>query len=138
VSIFKSKAAKEKRAAVGDDRKQYGQQGEDAVARFLRRKGYKIIQRNYRTPLGEIDIIARHQKTLVFVEVKARRSSAYGDPKWALTATKQRKISMVALTYLKQHGVTHTKARFDVVTVQHAEAVPRIEVIPNAFELAYP
>jgi len=123
---------------MADDRKKFGNSSEDTAARILRRKGYKILERNFRTPLGEIDIIAKHKGAIVFIEVKARRSSTYGDPKWAVTPTKKRKISKVALTYLKMNGGTQTKARFDVVTVQHNQDQPKVEIIPNAFELAYP
>jgi putative endonuclease len=121
-----------------DDRKTLGQECETAAAHFLRRKGYKIIHRNFRNSLGEIDIVARHKGVLVFVEVKARRSLDYGHPKWAITPAKQRKLSQVALAYLKSQGSTQTKARFDVVTVVSAAQGPNIEVIANAFELAYP
>ena len=114
-----------------------GRLGEDLAVRHLRRKGYKIIERNFRTRLGEIDIIARHKDQLVFIEVKARKSVNYGDPKFAVTARKQRKISMVALAYLKQHHDLETSARFDVVTIQPDADAPKIEVIANAFELAY-
>ena len=114
-----------------------GRLGEDLAVRHLRRKGYKIIERNFRTRLGEIDIIARHKDQLVFIEVKARKSANYGDPKFAVTARKQRKISMVALAYMKKHDVMGQPARFDVVAVQNPEEKPTIEVIANAFELAY-
>jgi putative endonuclease len=115
-----------------------GRLGEDLAVDFLRRKGYKILKRNYRTRFAEIDLIAKHQGTLVFVEVKSRRSPAYGHPKEALTPAKQRRISMAALAYLKQVNALDRRARFDVVTVQSAHGRPTIEVIPNAFELAYP
>ncbi len=118
-------------------KQRFGRFGEDLAVRHLRRKGYKIIQRNFRTRLGEIDIIARHKGVVVFIEVKTRKSMRYGDPKFAVTKDKQRKISMVALEYLKQHGGLQTRARFDVVTVQPPEDAPKIEVIANAFELAY-
>jgi putative endonuclease len=117
---------------------QYGQSSEDVALRFLQRRGYRILARNYRTRMGEIDIVARHKGVIVFVEVKARRSTGYGNPKWALTPSKQRKLSMTALAYLKQQGSTQTRARFDVVTVQQREGRPHIEVITNAFDLAYP
>ncbi len=123
---------------MADDRKKYGDSSEDTAARLLRRKGYKILERNFRTRLGEIDIIAKHKGAVVFVEVKARRSGAYGNPKGAVTPAKQRRISKVALTYLKMNGSTRTKARFDVVTVRHSQGQPEVEIIPNAFELAYP
>jgi putative endonuclease len=120
-----------------DERKTFGQACEDIVARFLQQKGYKIIHRNFRNSLGEIDIIAKHKGVTVFVEVKARRTLTYGNPKEAITPTKKCKMSKVALAYLKQHGGTRTPARFDVVTVQPAADGPKIEVIVNAFELAY-
>jgi putative endonuclease len=120
------------------ERQQYGQSAESLVVPFLERRGYTIVARNYRTRLGEIDIIARHKGAWVFVEVKARRSKEYGDPKAAITPAKQRKLSMVALTYLKTKGTTQTKARFDVVTVRHIDGQPQVEVIANAFDLAYP
>ena len=120
-----------------DRRQHLGRQGESLAVEHLRKKGYKIIARNYTTRIGEIDIIAKHDGQLVFIEVKARRSRRFGHPKTAVTADKQRKISMVALEYLKKHHNLHTRARFDVVTVQTFEREPIIEVFPNAFELAY-
>ncbi|MBT8341529.1 MAG: YraN family protein [Desulfatitalea sp.] len=121
-----------------DDRKQYGHGSEAAAARHLAREGYKILERNHRNRLGEIDIIARHKGVWVFVEVKARRGKGFGDPKWAVTPAKQRKLSMVALAYLKHIRALEQKARFDVVTVVNDGDMPRFEVIANAFELAYP
>jgi len=64
-------------------RQQYGKESESIAVRYLKRNGYKILEQNYRNQLGEIDIIAKDKKTLVFVEVKARRSGGYGSPKWA-------------------------------------------------------
>jgi putative endonuclease len=103
----------------------------------LRRLGYAILHRNYRTPYGEIDIVAEHKGVTVFIEVKARKSMRYGSPRLAVTAEKQRKISMVALAYLKKHRALDIPARFDVVTVQQTGHAPAIDVIPNAFDLAY-
>ena len=119
------------------ERQQYGQSSESLAVEFLEARGYTIVARNYRTRLGEIDIIARHNGAWVFVEVKARRSSRFGDPKAALTPAKQRKLSMAALVFLKSRGSTQTKARFDVVTVRQVEGRPHVEVIANAFDLAY-
>jgi putative endonuclease len=118
-------------------RQQIGKTGESIAAQFLRSKGYRILEQNYRTGLGEIDIIARDRKTLVFVEVKARNSRDFGYPKSAVTPRKQRKISMVALQYLKATEQTRAKARFDVVAICSADASPQIELIKNAFDLAY-
>jgi putative endonuclease len=121
-----------------NQRQQFGTQSESLAARQLKKKGYKILEQNYRTKLGEIDIIAKDKKTIVFVEVKARRSSHFGNPKWAVTLKKQKKISMVALYYLKTTNQSQARARFDVVSISSAQEKPEIEIIKNAFELAYP
>ena len=121
-----------------DERKQFGLTGETLAERLLKQAGYRILERNYRTKLGEIDIIAKDHDTIVFIEVKTRRSGHYGSPKWAVTPRKQRKISMVALLYLKSTGQSQASARFDVVSIGPMEANTRIEIIKNAFELAYP
>jgi putative endonuclease len=118
-------------------RQQYGEAGEALAARMLRQKGYQIVATNYRTKLGEIDIIARDGDTIVFVEVKSRQSGRFGDPKWAVTPRKQRKISMVALYYLKITGQAGAKARFDVVSIRSAAQRPEVEIIRNAFDLLY-
>lgn len=121
-----------------DPKRLVGRQGEDLAADHLQRMGYKILERNYRSRHAEIDLIAKHKGALVFVEIKYRRSLRFGDPKWALTPAKRRKISMAALTYLKQQNAMNCRARFDVVTLQHRDGNLCIEVIDNAFELAYP
>ncbi|MBW2605393.1 MAG: YraN family protein [Deltaproteobacteria bacterium] len=118
-------------------RQQFGKESESLAVRYLKKNGYKIIERNYRNKLGEIDIIAKEKGTLVFVEVKARKTHVFGNPKWAVTPKKQRKISMVALYYLKATKQTHVKARFDVVALSLAKDNSQIEIVKNAFELAY-
>ncbi|HSO61109.1 MAG TPA: YraN family protein [Desulfobacterales bacterium] len=118
-------------------RQQYGAQSESLAARLLKQRGYTILETNYRTPLGEIDIIARDRGTIVFVEVKARRSLGFGGPKWAVTPKKQRKISMVALYYLKTTRQSQAKARFDVVAIRSLAEPPQVEIIRNAFDLLY-
>jgi putative endonuclease len=116
---------------------QFGKQGEEIAARHLKKRGYKILVQNYRNKVGEIDIVARDGDTIVFVEVKTRRNDHFGNPKWAVTFQKQRKISMVALSYLKEFRLGDQKARFDVVTVLENQEKPAVEIIKNAFELAY-
>jgi len=118
---------------------QFGEKSESVAVDFLKKQGYRIIELNYRTKLGEIDIIAKQEKTLVFIEVKARKSSRFGRPELAVTPKKQRKISMVALYYLKSTKQGNAKARFDVVAINSAKAKesPNIKIIKNAFELAY-
>lgn len=117
------------------DAKHFGRQGEALAAEHLQKCGYTILEHNYRTRTGEIDIVARERGTLVFVEVKARRSDHFGSPKWAITPRKKQKMVQVALHYLKAHHRTSAKARFDVVAIRSSEAGHAIELIRNAFEL---
>ena len=122
---------------VLNQRQTYGRESESIAVKQLKKQGYKIVEQNYRSKLGEIDIIAKDKKTLVFVEVKARRSDRYGSPKWAITPKKKRQMSKVALYYLKVTKQTNVKARFDVVTICSSKNKPQIDIIKNAFELAY-
>ena len=115
----------------------FGEKSENLAAWYLKENGYKIIEQNYRNRIGEIDIIAKEKKTIVFVEVKSRRSIRYGNPKLAVTPKKQRKISMVALYYLKSTQQIDAKARFDVVAIISNRDEPQIEIVKNAFDLAY-
>jgi putative endonuclease len=117
-----------------NQKQRFGKDSESLAVKFLKRQGYKIIETNYRTKLGEIDIIARDKDTLAFVEVKARRSDRYGVPKYAITPKKKKKISMAALWYLKTTSQFNQKARFDVVGIFFQTSTPRIEIIKNAFE----
>lgn len=117
---------------------QFGKKNELIAASFLKKKGYRILEQNYRTKNGEIDIIAKEKETIVFVEVKSGRTGFAGSPKWAVTFKKQRKISMVALYYLKMMKQSNHKARFDVVSiVPNKDNSVNIELLKNAFELAY-
>ncbi len=116
---------------------QFGKESESVAVKHLKKQGYKIVEQNYRTKLGEIDIIATDKDTIVFVEVKARKSLNFGNPKLAVTSSKQKKISMVALCYLKSTKQSNKKARFDVVSISPGEKSPKIEIIKNAFDLAY-
>lgn len=117
----------------------FGKKSETVAVSHLRKLGYKILETNYRNRLGEIDIVAKDRDTIAFVEVKARKSKTYGNPKGAVTPKKQRKISMVALAYLKATKQIDVRARFDVVTVtlNPEDQASTIDVIKNAFELAY-
>ncbi|MBC8443689.1 MAG: YraN family protein [Deltaproteobacteria bacterium] len=121
-----------------NDRQKFGEESELQAVTYLKKQGYRILQQNYRNSLGEIDIIATDRKVIAFIEVKAKRSPFFGHPKYAVTLKKQRKISMVALVYLKQTHQMQKSARFDVVTVQRRHQNYEIELIKNAFELAYP
>jgi putative endonuclease len=121
----------------GADRREIGTIGESLAVKALKKGGYRIVALNHRCKLGEIDIIAKDGDSLAFVEVKTRRTCRFGEPKMAVTPDKQRKISMVALDYLKETGQTNKNARFDVVAIQLFQEGPKIEIIKNAFDLAY-
>jgi putative endonuclease len=113
------------------------QRGENAAARYLRQIGYKIILRNYRSPLGEIDIIARDGDTLVFVEVKTR---AYDDPtpEEQVNSVKQHQITKAAKVYLNRYGSSQPPARFDVVAVVWpADREPVLRHVQSAFEATF-
>lgn len=113
-----------------------GERGERAAERYLRRRRYKIVARRLRTQLGELDLVAVDGRTIVFVEVKTRASHEAGHPTEAITRDKQRRLSRLALAYLKRHGLLEYAARFDVVAVTWPPDArrPLIEHFPNAFE----
>lgn len=113
-----------------------GQRGEDAAARFLRRLGYRIVDRGRRSKRGELDLVAVDRETIVFVEVKTRTTAEAGDPSEAVNADKQRRLTRLALGWLKQHGLMEQPARFDVVAITWpaGRRRPLIEHYPNAFE----
>lgn len=112
-----------------------GRSGEDVAADLLKGKGYKILVRNYKTKLGEIDIIARDKDTLAFIEVKTRHSDRFGLPQEAVSVSKQRQISKAALMFLKENNLLEKKARFDVISVVYSKDKPQLDLIKNAFEL---
>lgn len=112
-----------------------GKSGEEAAADFLKKNGYKILFRNYRTKLGEIDIIAVDKDTFCFIEVKTRHSLKFGAPSEAISGFKQRQISKAALLFLKKKNFLDKKARFDVVTVECSGRQPKVDLIKNAFDL---
>lgn len=115
-------------------RQQFGKYSESLAVTHLKKMGYQILETNYRIRQGEVDIIAWEAETLVFVEVKARRSSRFGSPKAAVTVAKQRRIAMTALFYLKQSRKTGTRIRFDVVSIDTTSGRTEIEVVKNAFQ----
>ena len=118
-------------------RQRLGAAGESAAADALQRRGYRILERNVRTALGELDLVARDGDTLCFVEVKARRSTAFGYPQEAVTRQKQWHLMRMAQWYLKARGLTGRAARFDVVAVLMGrdDRPTSVEVIPHAFDV---
>ena len=121
--------------------KTLGQQGERAAARYLKRLGYKIVSRGSRSrhgsrSFGELDMVAVDGQTVVFVEVKTRSSHDAGHPAEAVDLAKQKKLTRLALTFLKRHELLEHSSRFDVVAITWPPEIkkPKIEHYKNAFE----
>jgi len=113
-----------------------GKTGEALAVSCLLKQGYKIIERNYRTKLGEIDIIADYKGCTCFVEVRAKNSPAFGLPEETILKKKQLQISKSALAYIKRFKLEDKSCRFDVVCIEGVEGLaPRIRLIKNAFDL---
>jgi putative endonuclease len=119
-----------------DRRLPLGRRGENAAARYLRRLGYVIVARGHRDSVGEIDLVAVDGRTLVFIEVKTRTSQDTGHPADAVDEKKQRRLTRLALSYMKRHDLLENSARFDVVAVMWPDkgSRPVIEHFQNAFE----
>lgn len=111
-----------------------GKAGEQIAEEFLKKQGYAVLERNVRSPFGEIDFVAKHRKTLVFVEVKTRRSTDYGLPEESVTERKKNRLGRLASWYLTRHSETDFPVRFDVLAIQLSGAKPDIRLIQNAFE----
>ena len=119
------------------DKKAAGRLGENAAANFLRKKGYKILERNYTAKVGEIDLVVSFQGIIIFVEVKTRGNTEFGLPCEAVTFSKQRKILKTATYYMMEHKM-ESDIRFDVVEVYTIPKGKRIHIrsvnhIENAF-----
>jgi putative endonuclease len=112
-----------------------GKFGEESAIDLLKNNGYRILARNYKTKLGEIDIIARDKDTVCFIEVKTRHSDRFGLPQEAISRSKQRHIAKVALMFLKENNLLDKRARFDVISIMHSEDTSKLDLIKNAFEL---
>lgn len=108
-----------------------GLKGEALAISYLKRKGYKILEKNYRTKFGEIDVIASKDDVVVFIEVKTRTTEAFGAPEESVTRQKQERIKKAALYYLK-HLKTIPALRFDVISIE-LKPEPQIEHIEYAF-----
>jgi putative endonuclease len=101
---------------------------------FLEKRGYRIIETNYRCPQGEIDIIARHEDTLVFIEVRTKRSLQYGSPEESITPSKISRLRAVAARYQQTHHNLPDSQRIDVVAIELDKRgkASRIQLIENA------
>lgn len=106
-----------------------GRAGETKAAEFLKKNGYKIIKRNFKTHIGEIDVIAEKDGFTVFVEVKTRSDDEFGSGAEAVNAAKRKKYVLTAKEYLMRTGKTDSPCRFDVIEIQGGE----INHIENAF-----
>jgi putative endonuclease len=116
------------------DRQTLGKQGEELACRELRRRGYAVLARRYRTRFGEIDIVCEDHRTVVFVEVKARRTKRYGEAIEALSFSKRRRIGAMALDYLAWTGRVNDPCRFDVVAIDGlGTRMQTIRVVTDAF-----
>ena len=119
------------------ERLKFGREGESAALRFLKKKGYRILEKNFRSKVGEIDIIAEQDGVIVFVEVKARADHEFGHPLNALTPAKQKKIIQTAQSFLSRKRISDKPMRFDVVALTSDAESPdswKIELLQNAFQ----
>lgn len=114
----------------------FGKRCEQVAADFLRSKGYRIVQRNYRTPRGELDLIALDGEMLVFVEVKARSGLGFGGPHGAVDRKKRQHMIQASLFYISREKLHDRSCRFDVVLIQQSGDRPaKIDHIQNAVEV---
>lgn len=120
-----------------DANKEFGRKGEELAAKELKRQGYSVLEKNYRTAVGELDIIAMDGETLVFVEVKSRRDDSFGPPELSVTHHKRRQIARAALLYIGRKRKHNAPCRFDVVGIYPGgEGKYSVKVIKDAFELS--
>jgi putative endonuclease len=113
----------------------FGKRGEDLAERYLKKKGYRVVERNYRCALGEVDLIVLDGRVIVFVEVKTRSGDRFGTPAEAVERRKQRKMIRAAQFFLTHKRLHQREARFDVVGISWPGPQPVIEHIENAFEV---
>ena len=119
------------------ERIRLGKTGEELALKRLKKLGYKCVEKNYRCPIGEIDLIAKDGEYLVFIEIKTRKGYSTAYAKEAVDKRKIRQISKTALTYMKENDCCDVKSRFDVVAINLDREFEEIEVITDAFELDY-
>jgi putative endonuclease len=114
-------------------RQRLGLEGEEIAALELERLGYQILARRHRTRFGELDLVANDNGTVVFVEVKTKTDSSFGDPAEMVTAQKQRRVVSMAEDYVSGHQLHTTPCRFDVVGVDASVVPARVTVYKDAF-----
>ena len=118
---------------VTSDRSQRGRVGEDAALRAYRRRGYELVARNWRCPLGELDLVLRLGDRLVVCEVKTRSGMAFGGGYEAVTWSKRRTLRRLAEVFVQQHPIPSDEIRFDVASVWVGGGAPDIEIFEDAF-----
>ena len=116
-----------------EGKKEVGALGEKAATAFLKRSGYSILHKNFKCKLGEIDLIAKDGRVIVFVEVRTRFTSTYGSPIESILWRKRKKITMLANFYITKFGLENENFRFDVVSVTKDDGHLNIELIKDAF-----
>ena len=116
-----------------DGRRPLGIAGEDVAAGVLRRRGFAIVDRNWRCRDGELDVVARRGGLVVFCEVKARRTRSFGEPFEAVDARKQARLRRLAARWLAEHRARASEVRFDVVSIVFTEGGPQVVHLENAF-----
>jgi len=122
--------------SVDNAKQVLGKEGERIAEQYLKRKGYKLVERNYRCSAGEVDLIVLDRRVIVFVEVKTRRHERFGIPLESVHPRKQRKMIKTALWFLSEHNLHNRDARFDVVGIAFGARAPVVEHIENAFEVS--
>jgi putative endonuclease len=116
------------------DRKEYGDEGEEAAVRFLEGRGYRVHARNYSCRYGELDVVAEREDTVCFVEVRMRSTAVWGDPSHTVSFAKQRKVVKAALHFLQAHRLRDKMLRFDVISVVGRGERATVEHLPGAFD----
>ena len=122
--------------AVNNAKQVLGREGERVAEQFLKQKGFKIVERNYRCAAGELNLIVLDKRVVVFVEVKTRTGLGFGTPLEAVAYHKQQKMIQAAQYFLSEKGLHQRDARFDVVGISWPGREPVVEHIENAFDLA--
>ena len=121
-----------------DKRKNLGKKGEEIALCFLKKKGYRILNKNFHCQLGELDIVAEENNQIVFVEVKTRKSLNFGLPQESLNYPKKKRLTKLALFYLTTHHLGEISCRFDVVAILvNREGAETVHLIRNAFEATF-
>ena len=108
------------------ERTRLGNQGEEMAAQYLLAEGLEVLERNFRTRYGEVDLVARDGPAIVFVEVRTRRSATFGTPEESVTVRKRQKVVLAAQQYLQDHGLDQAEWRVDVVAIRLGGSEPTI------------